>query len=114
MVSEDIVEEGRKSPEKTLWAYAYQIVPPQVEGQMEAIRALLEEEHLKSRSAARTWAGRLVSEERVTHILVVTDSPDQSREINRQIEHGLKQLKAAFTLGPPVAVGDPLPPVPTA
>jgi hypothetical protein len=34
------VEQGRKSPKKTLWAYAYEIVPPQVEGQMEAIRAL--------------------------------------------------------------------------
>lgn len=81
---------------------------------MKAIRALLEEEHLKSRSAARTWAGRLVSEQQVTHILVVSDSPDQSREINRRIETGLKQLKAAFTLGPPVAVTDPVPPARTA
>lgn len=107
------MEEGRKSPKKTLWAYAYEIVPPQVEGQMKAIRALLEEEHVKARSAARTWAGRLVSEQQVTHILVVSDSPDQGSEFNRQIEKRLKELKAAFTLGPPAAVGDPLPPAPT-
>lgn len=108
------MEAGRKSPKKTLWAYAYEIVPPKVDGQMKAIRALLEEEHLKARSAARTWAGRLVSEQQVTHILVVSDSPDQGTEFNRQIEKRLKDLRASFTLGLPAAVGDPLPPDPTA
>lgn len=108
------MEEGWKSPKKTLWAYAYEIVPPQGEVQMKAITALLEEGHMKARSVARTWAGRLVPEQHATHILIVSDSPDQSSEFNRQIENRLKELKAAFTLGPPVAVGDPWTPALTA
>ena len=83
---------------------------------MHGIRTLLEEEHLRARRASRTWAGTLVSEQQVTHILVVSDSPDQRRAINRQLETRLKQLKATFSLGPPVAVAadDPLTPPATA
>jgi hypothetical protein len=115
-----MVEKSRKNPQETLWAYAYEILPTRVEGRMQAevegrmhtIRTLLEEEHLKARQASRTWTGRVVSEQLVTHILVVSDSPDQHRAINRRLETRLKELKAAFSLSPPVAVTDedPMPP----
>jgi hypothetical protein len=119
-----MVEKSRKNPQETLWAYAYEILPTQVEGRMHAevegrmhaIRTLLKEEHLKARQASRTWTGRVVSEQQVTHILVVSDSPDQHRAINRRLETRLKELKAAFSLSPPVAVAaeNPLMPPATA
>ena len=96
---------GRSIP-KTLWAYAYELVPPQGEEQLNAIRTLLEKEHSEAQRAARTWTGKLVSEPQVTHILVVSDSPDQSREVNGRLEGRLKQLKAGYSVTVPMALTD--------
>lgn len=106
MRDERTVERARRSPPKTLWAYAYGIVPPQAEDQLDAIRILLEKEHSEAQCAARTWTGKLVCEQLVTHILVVSDSPNQSREVNRLLEGGLKQLNAGFSLTVPLALAD--------
>jgi hypothetical protein len=95
----------RSSPE-TLWLYAYEFARPPEENQLTAIRALLEEEHTTARRTARKWTGRLVHERRLTHILVVSDSPDQGREVNRRIESRLKLLQAAFSLTMPMALPD--------
>lgn len=103
---ERTVEKALRSPPKTLWAYAYEIVPPQAEDQLNAIRTLLEKEHSEAERAARTWTGKLVCEQHVTHILVVSDSPDQRREVNRRLEGRLKQLKAEFSLTVPMALAD--------
>ncbi len=100
------MENARRSLPKPLWAYAYEIVPPQAEDQLNAIRTLLEEEHAAARRAARTWTGKLVCGQQVTHILVVSDSPDQRREVNRRLEGRLQQLKAQFSLTVPMALAD--------
>ncbi len=106
MREERTVEKARRGVPKSLWAYAYEIVPPPAEDQLSAIRTLLEKEHSEARRAARTWTGKLVYGPQVTHILVVSDSPDQRRDVNRRIEGRLKQLKAAFALTVPMAVAD--------
>jgi hypothetical protein len=105
------------TPPARIWLYGYQIVPPQTEGRMEPIKALLDEENSNARLGARTWNGRFVHEERITHILVVSDSPDQDREVNRRLESALKELEACFSVtaamvveaeeATPVATGRP-------
>src|SRR5688572_12315173 len=91
---------------KPTWAYAYQIVPPQPEDRLRAIKTLLEDENSVARSSARTWSGRVVVEQQVTHILVVTDSPDQDREVNRRVEAALRAMEAGFSITSPMAVKD--------
>jgi hypothetical protein len=47
-----------------------------------------------------------VAEEHVTHILVVSDSPEQDLEVNRRVEAALSLLEAGFSVTVPLAVGD--------
>ena len=110
-----LVEMTRRTVARTLWAYAYAIVPPQADEQLGGIRTFLECEHAKAQRVARTWTGRLVFERQVTHILVVTDSPDQDCEANRHLEGLLRQANAAFSLSAPLAIADDeVPPPPHA
>jgi hypothetical protein len=90
----------------TIWTYAYQIVPPQPEGVLDAIKHLLDAEHADAVRGARTWAGRMILEPRVTHILVVSDSPEQRHEFNGRLEAELKRLSVGFLMTAPMAVGD--------
>jgi len=94
-------------PNKPMWAYAYQIVPPQSEDRLAAVRALLDREHTLAKRGAHTWEGRFVLEQQITHILVVSDSPDQDREANRRLEAALAELQAGFVLTAPLEVADP-------
>ena len=93
-------------PAKTIWAYAYQILPPQGAERLRAINSLLDHAHTEARRAARTWTGRVVVEEQVTHILIVSDSPEQNHEVNQRLEAKLQELNAGFSITVPVAVGD--------
>lgn len=70
------------------------------------IRTLLDDEKSNAKLAARTWEGRFLVEERVTHILVVSDSPDQDLEVNRRLEAELRKLEAGFSVTVPLAVAD--------
>lgn len=100
------MEKARGSPPGTLWVYAYEFARPPAADQLSAIRTILEREHSGARDSARTWTGKLVYEQRLTHILVVSDSPDQSREVNRRLESRLKLLRAAFSVTMPMALAD--------
>jgi len=91
-------------PPKTIWAYAYQILPPQGAKRLHAIKALLDHAHLEAQRGERTWTGRIVVEEQVTHILIVSDSPEQNHEVNRRLEAKLQELNAGFAMTVPVAV----------
>jgi hypothetical protein len=86
--------------------YAYEFGRPPPEDQLGAIRAFLDEEHSAARRADRTWTGKLVCDGQLTHILVVSDTPDQSREVNRQIERQLSRLQAVFSLTAPMVLDD--------
>ena len=90
---------------KDLWAYAYQIVPPQPGRQLGAIRTLLKSETAAAQGSDRTWSGRLVLEPDATHILIVSDDiRGRDHAINRQIEAELQRLDAAYVVTEPLAV----------
>ena len=89
---------------KSLWVYAYQIVPPQPSRRLGPIRTLLKDAMAAARGSARTWSGRLVLERRATHILIVTDSPERNASIGRLLEAELARLAAAFSVTAPLAV----------
>ena len=91
---------------KAVWAYAYAIVPPQTQHRLDAIQALLEQHQEDARSSARTWQSRLVAEEHVTHILVVSDSPAQDLEVNRRVEGALRDMGMGFSVTAPMPVED--------
>jgi hypothetical protein len=93
-------------PPKTIWAYAYQILPPQGAERLRAITSLLDHAHTEAQRDARTWTGRVVVEEQVTHILIVSDSPEQNHDVNQRLEAKLQELNAGFSITVPVAVED--------
>lgn len=86
------------------WAYAYQLLPPQLADRLRTIQPLLDGEQASARRGGRTWAARVVPEELITHILVVSDSPDQDHDANRKLESELKELKAKFSISAPLAL----------
>ena len=82
--------------------YAYQLEPPQPDTRFHKIKALLGKAHVAARRAARMWAGRIVVETRVSHILIVSDSPSRQRAVNRALEKELKHLGLRFLVNEPV------------
>lgn len=96
-------KERHQSP-TTLWAYAYHIVPEQTEDRLRTVYALLGDEHAAAQRRMGTWAGRVVFEPHITHILILSDSPEQTREINHRLEAELKELKMDFSISVPMAV----------
>jgi hypothetical protein len=88
----------------SLWAYAYQIVPPQPTRRLSAIRTLLKEETVAVLASGRRWSGRLVLERDATHILIVCDAPGRDYAINFRLEAELLRLKAGFTVTEPMPV----------
>lgn len=97
----------------TLWAYTYQIVPRQTRSQLRTVRALLDQEHSSAKNASGTFAGRLIVGAQVTRILIVSDCPERSCEVNQRLETELRQLRAEFSVSEPVALpGDAATPSP--
>jgi hypothetical protein len=87
---------------KPLWAYVYQLLPPQLADRLRTIQPLLDDEQVDARRTGRTWAGRVVPEERITHILVVSDSPDHNEGSNQKLESELGELKTEFSVSAPL------------
>lgn len=97
------MEENQRSvPPRAVWAYGYEMAPSVERGRLAAIESLVEEEHSNATRGAWTWEGRLVVEEQVTHILVVSDNPDQDLEVNRKLEAELKRLDIDFVVTAPL------------
>ena len=105
MTGRDHTKDGERPP-KTLWAYAYEVSPPQRGDVMKGIGTLLSKEHANAKRSTRLWAGRMVREKLVTHIMVVSDSPDQNLEVNRRLEDRLEEIKARYFISVPMAVED--------
>ena len=101
-----MIKKKRIRSPKAIWAYAYQIVPPQSEDRLRTIKTLLDHENSDAQRGARTWAGRVVLERQITHILVVSESPEQNHEVNQRLEAELKALKAGFSITASMAVVD--------
>jgi hypothetical protein len=88
------------------WAYSYVILPPQPTAKLTAIRAMLALEHKEAKSRQETWRGQVVVEPLATGILVVADSPDQKKAINRNVEQALQEMSTGFALSTPQALDD--------
>ena len=96
----------KRGPPKPTWAYAYELVPPQTVEVLAPIRALLDLEASNAKLKAETWEARMIRESHVSHILIVSDTPDQGREVNRRIEAALAALEAGFAITLPMEVDD--------
>lgn len=89
-----------------LWAYTYRLVPPLPTERLRAVRALLAHERKSAKARDGIWQGRMVSDDRISHILVLSDSPDLDDDINRRLAAALQALDASFAITIPLAVGD--------
>jgi hypothetical protein len=98
------LDKDPKDVPPTLWAYAYEVVPLQPSSEWSALRALLDEEHEAAAREGRRWTGKLVYKQLVTHLLVVSDHPDQDRDINRRVEECLKAIRPGFVVTVPKAL----------
>ena len=94
----------RRRPRSNLWAYAYLILPRQTSNRLTTVRTMVAGENAAAERDARIWTGRLVLERRITHLLIVSDSPEQKRGINRRLASELRRLKAEFFLTRPMAI----------
>ncbi len=95
---------GKQVPDAPLWAYAYELLPPHAVRRMQAIRALLDEANGGAAREDRKWAARLVLENQVTHLLVVSDTPEMDPDITRRIEAALKELDVPYSVTLPMPV----------
>lgn len=93
-------------PPRLLWAYTYRLMPPQPASRLKAVRALLDRAHTDATAEASTWEGRLVVDERISHILVLCESPDLDLAVNQGIEGQLRALDATFALTVPMPIVD--------
>ena len=89
------------------WAYAYQLDPPQPEPRFAKLKTLLRRARLAARRDGRLWTGQIVAEAHITHILIVTDAPDEVRAVDRAIDAELKRLKMGFAVTGPARVSLP-------
>ena len=89
---------------RCVWAYAYQIVPPQPKRGLDAIRDLLNHEQAAARNAGHTWASRLVLERRATRILIVSDRLDQERGVEDTLAAELERQHMPFTRTTPMEI----------
>ena len=94
-----------RAPES--WAYAYQLNPPQPESRFAKIKILLRRARLAAQRDGRLWTGQVVKDAHITHILVVTDAPDEVRAVDRAIDAELNRLKMGFAITEPARVSLP-------
>ncbi len=94
-------ETGNTRP-PAIWAYGYAFAPPIARDRLGPMSALLHAGHLEAKLASETWEGRFVNGDQITHILVVSDRPDQKRAINFRLEAELNRLGAAYTISLPL------------
>ena len=97
----------QRTPAPESWAYAYQLKPPQPEPRFAKIKMLLRRARLAAQRAGRLWTGQVVKDAHITHILVVTDTPDEVRAVDRAIDAELKRLKMGFAITEPARVSLP-------
>jgi hypothetical protein len=90
-----------------LWAYTYRLIPPLAPERLRALRTLLAREQKAAVSRDGVWQGRLVVDDRVSHILVVSDSSDLDDQVNRRLASALHTLDTDYAITLPLAVGDP-------
>ena len=68
---------------------------------------LLRRARLAAQRDGRLWTGQIVMDAHITHILVVTDDPDEVRAVDRAIDAELTRLKMGFAITGPARVSLP-------
>jgi hypothetical protein len=105
-------------PRLPIWTYGYALTPPIARDRIGPLAVLLDDGHTEARRVSRTWEGRLVDQDEVTHILVVCDTSDRDLAINRLLERELGRLEAPFLVTESVLIqgssGPRVPPAPEA
>jgi hypothetical protein len=103
------IESGVPPREESLWAYAYQLQPPRTTDVVSTIAEIVNRENADALRSAGNWTARLVTEPQVTHVLVLSDTPEQDREMNRRLEARLRELDIPFTVSLPMRVDEAAP-----
>lgn len=105
-MTEDIRGAGEGTPpaERTLWVYGYEMIPPQPERQMMAVRKLLDLENNEAKRTASAWTARLVTRQQATHVMIVSTSPELDLEANRKLEAELRALGGEFVVTVPMPI----------
>jgi hypothetical protein len=101
---------GKPPAVKTLWAYGYEVVTPGSGGGLEGIRGILARQNADAALHGRTWNARLVTT-RLTHLLVVSESPELDCDINHALEAELTQLGVQYLQTAPMRVDGAADPV---
>lgn len=91
-----------------IWAYTYQLTPPLSVAKLREVKHLLEKEQAAAKARSGTWEARFVADERISHILVLSDSPDLELEANRNLEQALRTINAYYNLTVPMVVDEAL------
>lgn len=86
------------TPPRAIWAYTYRLTPPQSAERLRKVKAMLAKEHREAVARDGMWEGRMVVDERVANILVLSDSPDLDREVNRRLEAELRAIDSGFAV----------------
>lgn len=73
---------------------------------MGRIETLLSDGRLEAEHAARTWEGRFVNGDLVTHLLIVSDRPDRDLAVNHRLEAELARMETGFSITFPLRVVD--------
>lgn len=87
-----------------LWAYTYRLDPPQPVSRLKGVRVLLARERCDAAAVQGTWEGRLLADDRVSHILILSDSADLTSDANRRLEIALQSIDAGFHVTVPMMV----------
>lgn len=94
------------TPPRTIWAYAYALSPPQSASRLRSLKALLDRERRAAGLRDATWEARLINDDRVSHILVISDSPALDGEANCRVESALRDIEVGFAVTAPRAIED--------
>lgn len=92
-----MMQENHRPP-KSLWAYGYELAPPVARARIGGLQAVLDAGHSEAALTTAIWEGRFINGDRITHILVVSDSPAQDADINRRLEAELRRLDAGYSV----------------
>lgn len=87
-----------------IWAYTYKLSPPLSVEKLREVKLLLEQERTAAKAREGTWEARFVADERISHILVLSDSPDLETEANKHLEQALRTLDSYYNLTVPMVV----------
>ncbi|MDT8341098.1 MAG: hypothetical protein RQ751_06260 [Longimicrobiales bacterium] len=93
-----VTNRRRDGPARALWAYGYQLAPPVARNRLESMQAILDSGQAEARERAEVWEGRFINGDHITHILIVSGTPAQDREINHRLEAELEQLEAGYSV----------------